>query len=148
MARQWQSPSGAYVNETGAARQWQIPDGSFVNQAADTAAGAVFSGAAPLADLGATGTIVGTAPVSGTFTTEPMYNNVGGITALASNQPINFIDLFSRDTSTHIVRKTGGSTNASGIASFVDAAVVTGTSYRFDIELTNGTRIMPVKAAT
>lgn len=34
MARQWQTPSGAYLNEGGTARQWQMPDGSYVNEEA------------------------------------------------------------------------------------------------------------------
>lgn len=111
-------------------------------------ASAVISGAAPLDNLSATGTIVGTAPVSGTFTSEPIYNNVGGILSLMANQAIDYFDLFNATTPATVLRKTGLSTDAFGIVSFTDASLVPGTSYRADFKLANSIRIMPLVAAT
>lgn len=116
--------------------------GSFV------AAGATvsFTGAAAVEDLSAAGSFV--ASTAGTFTSDEIYNNVGGTITLAATVGVDYFDLIHATNLTTVVRKTGLSTNASGIVTFTDAAVFPGVSYRADFKLANGTRIMPVKAAT
>lgn len=167
MARQWQTPSGSYVNETGAARQWQMPDGSFVNQAADAAGSVSFTGAAPVQSLSHAGaftpatvsvTLSGAAPVQslghagtftpttgGTITSEPLYNNVDQLLSL---EPLAFVAVHNVITNVLVVRVTGLSTNALGIFTLTHASIVPGTNYRVDWETVAGQRCMPVKAAT
>ena len=111
-----------------------------------TGAAVSFTGAAAVEDIGAAGSFV--ASTAGTFTSEAIYNNVGGTITLAASVGADYFDLIHATNLTTVVRKTGLSTNASGIVTFADAAVFPGVLYRVDFKLANGTRIMPVKAAT
>lgn len=168
MPNQWQIPDGPFVNESGTARQWQSPGGAYLNEPAggatsltgaspveDLGAGGTFvvpggtvslTGASAVDDLGASGSFV--ASTAGTFTSEPIYSNVGGLITLAASVAVDYFDLFHATNLTTVLRKTGLTTNASGIVTFTDALVFPGISYRPDFKLSNGTRIMPVKAAT
>lgn len=98
-----------------------------------TTANAVFSGSAnPASGLG-------------TFTSEVLRDNTGAVVA---SKGLNFVALYNDTTGALIVRKTGLSTNGSGVFSFADAALTPGQVYRVDWEDADGRRRMPRKAAT
>lgn len=137
------APAAASVSFTGAA---PVDDLSAAGSFVAAGSGVSFTGAATLDDLSAAGTFA--ASTAGTFTSDEIYNNVGGTITLAASVAVTTFDLYSNTTGALVVRKTGLSTNASGVVSFVDPLVLPGTSYRADFVLANGTRIMPVKAAT
>lgn len=80
-----------------------------------------------------------TAPV---FVSEPLKRNNG---TLIANKALNFVALYDDTTGALVVRKTGLSTDASGVFSFQDAALVAGTTYRVDWETVDGERRMPRK---
>lgn len=86
-----------------------------------------------------------TASASGTFTSDVLKDNAG--TVLAS-LALTHITLYDATSGALIVRKTGLSTNGSGVVSFTDAAVVAGTTYRCDWRTAAGHYRMPAKAAT
>lgn len=135
--------AGSPVSFTGAAPVDDLSAaGSFV--AAGTTVS--FTGAAAVEDAAAAGTFV--VSTAGTFTSDVMYNNVGGVITLAANEPVTYYDLFSASAITAVVRKTGLTTNASGVATFTDPSVFPGVSYRSDVLLANGTRVMPLRTAT
>lgn len=79
-----------------------------------------------------------------TFISEPLIDNVGN---LESNQALSYLALYHLTTGALVVRKTGLTTNASGIVSFTDAALTVGQTYRVDWEATNGHKRMPTVAA-
>jgi len=98
-----------------------------------TTAAATFSGSAqPASGLG-------------TFTSEVLKDNTGAVVA---SKALTFVALYHDTTNALVVKKTGLSTNGSGIFSFSDAAVTTGQTYRVDWEDADGRRRMPRKAAT
>ena len=98
-----------------------------------TTANAVFSGSAnPASGLG-------------TFTSEVLRDNTGAVVA---SKGLNFVALYNDTTGALVVRKTGLSTNGSGVFSFADAALTPGQVYRVDWEDADGRRRMPRKAAT
>jgi hypothetical protein len=82
----------------------------------------------------------------GTFTSEPLYRLVDG--ALMANKALTYYRLYNPTTGALVVSKTGLSTNSSGVVSFTDAAVVTGTDYKSDWLSADGEFCMPSKAAT
>lgn len=81
----------------------------------------------------------------GTFTSEPLRDNTG---ALITSKALNFVALYNDTTGALVVRRTGLSTNGSGVVSFSDAALTSGVVYRADWEDVDGKRRMPRKAAT
>lgn len=82
---------------------------------------------------------------NGTFTSEVLRDNTGTIVA---SKALNHVSLYNDTTGALVVRKTGLSTNGSGIFTFTDAAITAGTTYRVDWEDVDGRRRMPRKAAT
>lgn len=82
---------------------------------------------------------------NGTFTSEVLRDNTGTIVA---SKALNHVALYNDTTGALVVRKTGLSTNGSGIFTFTDAAITAGTTYRVDWEDVDGRRRMPRKAAT
>lgn len=112
---------------------------------ADGAPTSSVSGNATLAGVTAAGTLSSVAPpATGTITSEPLYNNVG---VLQVSKALNHYSIYNNTTGALVLRKTGLSTNGSGIVTFTDALAVTSTTYRHDWETTDGTRCMPQKAA-
>lgn len=81
---------------------------------------------------------------NGTFASEVLKDYAGNVLV---NAPLNFVRLYNDTTGALVLNKTGVSTNASGIVTFSDAALVAGTTYRVDWETTAGSRRMPRKAA-
>lgn len=81
---------------------------------------------------------------NGTFVSEVLKDYAGNVLV---NAPLNFVRLYNDTTGALVLNKTGVSTNASGIVTFSDAALVSGTTYRVDWETSAGSRRMPRKAA-
>lgn len=79
-----------------------------------------------------------------TFSSEPLKDNTGTILASLA---LTHYTLYDNTTGALVVRKTGLSTDVSGIVSFTDAALVSGTSYKSDWLTTTGHYRMPTKAA-
>ena len=82
--------------------------------------------------------------VNGVFSSEVLKDYAGNVLV---NAPLNFVRLYDDTTGALVLNKTGVTTNASGIVTFSDAALVAGTTYRVDWETTAGSRRMPRKAA-
>ena len=82
---------------------------------------------------------------NGTFTSEVLKDYAGNVLASVS---LNYVRFYNDTTGTLVLNKTGVSTNASGIVTFSDAALVAGTTYRVDWETATGSRRMPRKAAS
>ena len=80
---------------------------------------------------GLTATITGTSGAI-QITTEPLKNNTG--TLLASTGSIT-ADVYTISTGALLVRKTGLTSNASGVVSFTDALLVTATEYKVIISI-------------
>lgn len=81
---------------------------------------------------------------NGTFTSEVLKDYAGNVLASVS---LNYVRFYNDTTGALVLNKTGVSTNASGIVTFSDAALVAGTTYRVDWETAAGSRRMPRKAA-
>lgn len=79
-----------------------------------------------------------------TFTSEPLKDNTG---LLQASKALNYVALYNTATGSLVVRKTGLSTNSSGVFSVSDALLVAGTIYAVDWETVDGKRRMPRKAA-
>ena len=60
---------------------------------------------------------------------------------------LNYVRFYNDTTGALVLSKAGVSTNTSGIVTFSDAALVSGTTYRVDWETSAGSRRMPRKAA-
>lgn len=81
---------------------------------------------------------------NGTFTSEVLKDYAGNVLA---NTALNFVRFYNDTTGALVLNRTGVSTNGSGIVTFSDAALVSGTTYRVDWETAAGSRRMPRKAA-
>ena len=81
---------------------------------------------------------------NGTFTSEVLKDYAGNVLASVS---LNYVRFYNDTTGALVLNKTGVTTNASGIVTFSDAALVAGTTYRVDWETSAGSRRMPRKAA-
>lgn len=81
---------------------------------------------------------------NGTFTSEVLKDYAGNVLA---NVSLNYVRFYNDTTGALVLNKTGVTTNASGIVTFSDAALVAGTTYRVDWETSAGSRRMPRKAA-
>lgn len=98
---------------------------------------------ASLSAPSATGT--GTTAGNGTITTPALKNNTGTVLASISGWTVN---VYNASTGALVVQKTGLSTNASGILTITDAAIVSGTSYTYEpVHATYGRRL-PTGAAS
>lgn len=119
---------------------------ALAGNAADTAsaAGALSTGI-PLAGA-ATATASGSGALSAipTITSEILKTNNGTVEASVA---LNFVAAYDDSTGALVVRKTGLSTDASGIFRLQDVALTPGTTYRLDWETATGHRRMPRKAA-
>lgn len=93
-----------------------------------------ISGGATLGDLTASGSM-GMAP--GVITTPVLKNNTGTILAGVANVVAN---VYHPTTGVLIVRKTGLSSDGSGIVTITDAALVPGTTYAYEIDLSATTQ--------
>jgi hypothetical protein len=167
MSRQWMAPGGPYINEAGSI-QW-IAHGVYVNEATAappsstlsgdatlgdiTASGGMatvpnssLSGGATLGDVAASGGLSSAAPGAGVITTPVLKNNTGTILASVSGVVAN---VYNPTTGALVVRKAGLSSNASGIVTITDAALVPGTSYVYEIDLSAASlgRRLPVGVA-
>lgn len=91
-------------------------------------------GVAPGATLTGTATIIGGAATGGgsggTLVTYPFVNNTND-PVLYANQTGVTVDIYNNTTGALVVRKTGQTTNASGIATITDAAMSDVTTYRY-----------------
>ena len=74
------------------------------------------------------------AAAAGTITTEPLKNNTG--TLLASETGV-IVDIYSTTTGALILHTTGETTDASGILTLTDAAIVQATAYTVVIRLSS-----------
>jgi hypothetical protein len=81
---------------------------------------------------------------AGIITTTPLENNTGYVLA---NEVGILVDVYSSTTGELLVRKTGQSTNSSGILSLVDAVILAGVSYRVVVTLASGAMGMDVLVA-
>ena len=92
---------------------------------------------ASLSAPSATGT--GTTAGNGTITTPSLKNNTGTVLASISGWTVN---VYNASTGALVVQKTGLATNASGILTITDAAIVSGTSYTYEpVHATYGRRL-------
>ena len=120
-----------------------------------TAANASFSGAASSgeaeASINATtasGIFSGSATgdtSSGSITTPALKNNTG--TVLANETGVT-VYVYTPDTGALVVKKTGQTTNASGVLTVSDALIVAGTLYRIVLVLGSGAEGMDKVTAT
>jgi hypothetical protein len=104
------------------------------------AAGA-FSGAIALDGVTLSGSF---GAASGTLTSEPIRTNNG---TLLPSTALAFVAIYDDTTSELVLRRTGLSTDASGIFTVTDPAIVDGIHYRVDWETSGGHRRMPRKLA-
>ena len=81
---------------------------------------------------------------SGVITSLPLKTNNG--TILASTA-LSYICFYNISTGALVLRKTGVSTNASGIFTVTDPLLSSGTQYRVDFETAAGQRRMPLATA-
>ena len=109
-------------------------DGGMVSVSSSLAGEAIFAGI--LADGG-----MGLAP--GVITTPALKNNTGTILASVVNIVAN---IYNPSTGALVVRKTGLSSNGSGIVTISDVLLVPGTSYVYELDLSASTqgRRLPV----
>lgn len=82
---------------------------------------------------------------AGTFTSEILKDNTG---APIASTALTHFTLYDNTSGSMVVRKTGLSTNSSGIVSFSDGTLTAGTTYRADWLTAAGHYRMPAKAAT
>lgn len=104
------------------------------------AAGA-FTGAITLDDAAPTGSFGAS---SGTLTSEALRTNNG--TLLASTA-LAHVAIYNDTTGALVLRRTSISTDASGVFTITDPAIVAGVTYRIDWETSGGHRRMPRKLA-
>lgn len=100
-----------------------------------------FTSAATLGAVVAAGSLGATA---GTITSEPLRTNNG---TLLASVALSYVAVYNQATGALVVRKTGVSTNGSGVFSFSDPAIAAGTTYRVDWETAAGQRRMPLATA-
>lgn len=156
MARQYQIPGDAFINETGT-RQYQIPGGGFINETSGGGGGdpvatiawtegaEVFalSGAVTVSGIAVaaawtegaeTTAIAGTVSAAmGTITTRIIKNNTGFARVNLANCAIN---IYNTTTGALVLRLTGLTSNSAGRLVVTNAAIVVGTSYAYEIDLT------------
>ena len=99
---------------------------------AATAANATFTGAA----TGSTG--------AAALTTPPLKNNTGTLLASLSGWTVN---VYNASTGALVLRKSGLSTDAAGVLTLADAALVAGTTYAYEPDHATYGRRLPTLAA-
>lgn len=133
-------PDGALVEDSTAGA---LPSGKlFLAGGGASAAGATIAATTDAATFSGS---AGPASGLGTFTSDPLRDNVGN---LVINKGLAHVALYHDSTGALVVRKTGLSTNAAGVFTFADALITPGQVYRVDWEDADGRRRMPRKAAT
>lgn len=115
------------------------PGGATGNGSATTS-GAALTGTASIAPGAASGTSPG-----GTLTTKPFQNNT---TTVLANQTGVTLNIWNANTGALVLQKTGLSTDANGVITVQDPAIVTGTTYAYEPVFSTGARRLPTKAAT
>ncbi len=113
------------------------PSGTF-----STVPNSSFSGAVTLDDASPTGSFSRT---PGTITSDPLKTNNGTLIASAA---LDFVCFYDDATGALVLRKTGLSTDGSGVFTVTDAALQQGVTYRVDWQVSTGQRRMPRRAAT
>lgn len=114
-----------------------LPTGTFATVASG------FTGAVTLDDGAPAGSF---GPTPGTIASDPLETNNGSVLA---NVALNYVAFYDSTTGALVVRKTGISTDASGIFTVTDPALRPGTTYRVDWEVaTTLQRRMPKRAAS
>lgn len=83
--------------------------------------------------------------LAGTLTTAPLKNNAG---ALLANETGATAFVHNVATGALVVMKTGQTTNASGVMTINDAAIVPGTLYRVIVKLTSAAEGLDKLTAT
>ncbi|HEY0062992.1 MAG TPA: hypothetical protein VGC21_12790 [Telluria sp.] len=138
------TPTGTDANGTapGAALSGPatIVPGAAAGAAAGSALGATLNGSATIVAGAASG-----GATSGTLTTRIQVYNSGTVRA---NEFGATLYVWSVSTGGLVLKKTGVSTNDSGIATVVDAALIPGIAYSYDLEFADGGRRLIAKAAT
>jgi hypothetical protein len=171
MAREYVLPGVGVVNETGA-RQYVTPGGTLNETSGGTPSvtlaaawtegseviavtGTVAGGGGPTPitaaaawtegsdTIAATGTV--SAPGTGSFVTPELKNNTG---TLLANETGVVVNIYNVTTGALVVRKTGLTSNASGIVTVNDALIVAATTYAYEVVLTANGRILPVAVAS
>lgn len=130
--------SAAGVTLTGTAT---ITAGTATGGSVGSAPGATLTGTATIT----AGTATGGGGGAGTLTTRPQKNNTGTVMA---NETGAEVYIWNSTTGALVLRKTGVTLDAAGVATVTDAAIVSGTSYLYEVVLTGGRRRMNPKAAT
>ena len=82
---------------------------------------------------------------TGTLTSQPLRDNAGNI---LSGVALTYVAVYNDTTNALVVKKTGISTNGSGIFTVTDAAISVGQTYRLDWEDGAGRRRMPRATAS
>ena len=87
-----------------------------------------------------------TLPSGGTavLTTPPMKNNAGTLLANLTGVTVN---VYNASTGALVVRKTGLSSNAAGMVTISDSALVSGTSYAYEVVTPSNGRRLPTGTA-
>lgn len=146
-------PGGVYVVETGSDSRF-IPGAVFVVETTSatvvelsgeavlggitadggmtTAPNSSLTGEAVLGGITADGGMADAGAVPGVITTPVLKNNTGTILASVSGVVAN---IYHSTTGALVVRKTGLSSNGSGIVTISDALLIPGTSYAYEIDL-------------
>ena len=118
-----------------------VLDNDTVNGSFSTVANGSFAGALVLDNDTVNGSF---GSQSGVITSLPLKTNNG--TVLASTA-LSYICFYNITTGALVLRKTGVSTNASGIFTVTDPLLGVGTQYRIDYETAAGQRRMPLATA-
>jgi hypothetical protein len=131
-----------YVAATGTANGATLTGVSTIS--GGTATGNTGSNA-PGATLTGTSTIAGgTASSLGILVTRAQKNNTG--TVMAGETGV-IVYIWDATTGALVLKKTGVTLDASGIATITDVLLISGTSYVYDVKLTSGARRCNPKAA-
>ena len=148
MARQWQLPNGAFLNET-TTRQWQSPFGGYINEqggaAALPSATVAYTESDDVSALTAntsvsnpsavvnytesndTSAITANAAAStGTVTTSTFKNNTGTVLASLAGLTVTVLSL---STLGFVKTFTSKTTDAVGVMVITDALLISGTQY-------------------
>lgn len=82
---------------------------------------------------------------AGIITTPVLKNNTGTVLASETGAIVNVYDA---STGALIVRKTGQTSDGSGVMTITDALIFAGTSYAYEVVLASNGRRLPLATAT
>ena len=82
---------------------------------------------------------------NGFLTTPVMKNNSGSVLASETNVIVN---VYNSLTGAFVVRKTGQTSDASGIVTINDPLLIPGTAYSYEVVLFTNGRRLPLATAT